>query len=277
MNNKFLVNVMIFKPVKNLAPRHLTAEQIESYNRQGFVAPLKLFDGEDARLQRNYLDGLLRQFQYAGRDAYEINEYHHCCQGIYDVVTNPRLLDYVEDLLGPNIVCWGSHYFCKMPHDEREVPYHQDAAYWPFKPANAVTAWIAIDDVLPEAGPMCYLPGSHLNGRLEWRRRSENVLLELETKNYQTLADPWPVVLNAGEISLHTDLLVHGSASNTSNHRRCGLTIRYVSTDVWVKSEKHIGWTQSAILCRGEDASGRWPNNPRPDREEFGPKELGVG
>ena len=52
MNNKFLVNVMIFKPVKNLAPRHLTAEQIESYNRQGFVAPLKLFDGEDARLQQ---------------------------------------------------------------------------------------------------------------------------------------------------------------------------------------------------------------------------------
>jgi len=46
---------------------------------------------------------------------------------------------------------------------------------------------------------------------------------------------------------------------------------------VWIKSEKHIGWTQSAILCRGEDASGRWPNNPRPDREEFGPKALGVG
>lgn len=266
---------MTFAPIENASPRVLSAAQIETFNRSGYIAPLPLFDDDEAAAQRRYLDGLLGQVMRDGRDAYDINEYHHCCQGIYDIVTHPRLLDYVEDLLGPNFVCWGSHYFCKMPGDMREVPFHQDAPYWPFRPARAVTAWIAIDDVEPSAGPMCFLPRSHREGRMEWRKREDGVVLDLEVKDRAGLAKPEPLLLKAGELSLHTDLLVHGSAANPSPHRRCGFTVRYVPSDVWVKSERHIGWTRSAVLCRGEDRSGRWPNNPRPDREEFGPKALG--
>ena len=258
-------------------PKTLSSEQIDHFNREGYIEPLPLFDAAEATQQRAYLDGLLGQFQRAGRDAYEINEYHHVCQGIYDIVTNETLLDYVEDLIGENIVCWGSHYFCKMPFDTREVPFHQDAPYWPFRPAKAVTAWIAIDDVHLDAGPMCFLPGSHREGRLEWQRRTENVVLELEVVEQARLNGPHPLTLRAGELSLHTDLLVHGSAGNQSANRRCGLTIRYVPPDVWVKSDDHLGWTRSAILCRGTDPTGRWPNNPAPLRTEFGPKDLGVG
>lgn len=264
---------MQFSPIER-SPQHLTAEQVASYNDIGYVAPLGLFTPDEVRQQRNYLDGLLRQIQISGRDAYDINEYHHLCQGIYDIVTNEKLLDYVEDLIGPNIVCWGSHYFCKMPHDERVVPFHQDAPYWPFRPSRAVTAWIAIDDILPQAGPMCFLPGSHRQGRLEWQRRTENVVLELEVKDQSKLGRPVPLILNAGQFSLHTDLLVHGSEANHSSHRRCGLTIRYVPPEVWVKDEDTVGWTRSAIICRGQDVSGRWPNNPRPDCEMFAGKAL---
>ncbi len=259
------------------SPKKLTVGQIDTFNRDGYIEPLPLFDAAEAQQHRAYLDGLLLQFDRAGRDAYEINEYHHVCQGIFEIVTNPTLLDYVEDLIGPDIVCWGSHYFCKMPHDEREVPFHQDAPYWPFRPTKAVTAWIAIDDVDAEAGPMCFLPGSHRQGRLEWQRRTENVVLELEVTDRDRLNAPHPLMLKAGELSLHTDLLVHGSAANTSDHRRCGLTIRYVPPTIWVKSDDHLGWTRSAILCRGHDPTGRWPNNPAPLRSEFGPKSLGVG
>ena len=266
---------MNFKPATN-DPKTLSRDAIERFNRDGYIAPLPLFDHDEALAQRAYLDGLLRQIQSSGRDAYDINEYHHCCQGIYDIVTHPKLLDYVEDIIGPDIVCWGSHYFCKMPHDARAVPLHQDAPYWPFRPAEAVTAWIAIDDVQRDAGPMCFVPGSHTEGRLEWQRRTGDVVLELEVKDAHRLGAPEPLILNAGELSLHTDLLVHGSEANRSDHRRCGLTIRYVPPTVWVKSEDHLGWTRSAILCRGRDPTGRWPNNPRPDRNEFGAKELGV-
>lgn len=266
---------MKFHKIANAHPKTLSTEQIDTFNRDGYIAPLPLFNGHEAAAQCLYFDGLLRQFSRAGRDAYDINEYHHCCQGIYDIATHPVLLDYVEDLIGPNIVCWGSHYFCKLPADARSVPFHQDAPYWPFRPNRAVTAWIAIDDVDPDAGPMCFLPGSHRQGRLEWQRRTDNVVLELEVKNHDTLGEAAPLLLRSGEVSLHTDLLVHGSAANHSDKRRCGLTIRYVPPEVWVKNETHISWTQSAILCRGVDSSGRWPNNHRPDQEMFGEQALG--
>lgn len=267
--------MMQFNPADSNKAKTLTRQQIEHFNLEGYIAPLALYDDHEATQQRDYLDGLLRQFLRDGRDPYDINEYHHLCQGIYDIVTHPRLLDYVEDLIGPDIVLWGSHYFCKMPGDKRTVPFHQDAVYWPFRPAKAVTAWIAIDEVHPQAGPMCFLPASHLQGRLEWQRRSEEVVLELEVKNLDQFGDAHPLILKAGQLSLHTDLLVHGSAANSSSHRRCEFTARYVPSNVWVKDEKHLGWTRSAVICRGTDPSGRWPDNPRPDREEFGTKALG--
>ncbi|MEM7080329.1 MAG: phytanoyl-CoA dioxygenase family protein, partial [Pseudomonadota bacterium] len=219
--------------------------------------------------ERTFLNGLLAQFERDGRDAYDINAYQDSCRNIYDMVTHPLLLDYVEDLIGPDIVCWGSHYFCKLPEDSREVPFHQDAPYWPFRPNGAVTAWIAIDDVHPDAGPMCFLPGSHLQGRLEWQRRSDNVVLELEVKETDSLGGAVPLLMQAGHVSLHTDLLVHGSAANTSRHRRCGFTARYTNPQSWIKSPEHAAWTRSAILCRGEDRSGRWPHNERPNATHF--------
>ena len=158
---------MEFEPITT-EPKTLTKAALAQFNRDGYIAPLPLFDPFEVDQHRAYFDGLLRQVQREGRDAYAFNEYHHVCHGIYEIATHPKLLDYVEDLIGPNIICWGTHYFCKMPHDSREVPFHQDAPYWPFRPARAVTAWVAIDEVLPEAGPMCFLPGSHLQGRLEW-------------------------------------------------------------------------------------------------------------
>lgn len=264
---------MEFFPAERDRATTLTRKQIDAFNEQGYIAPLALFNQEAAAGQRRYFDGLLRQFERSGRDPYDINQYHHLCQGIYDLVTHPYVLDCVEDLIGPNFVCWGSHYFCKMPGDRRPVPFHQDAPYWPFRPARAVTFWLAIDDVHPDAGPMCFLPGSHRQGKLEWQRRTDDVVLELEVKNRQQLGEAEPLLLKAGQFSLHTDLLVHGSQANFSTHRRCGFTARYVPSDVWIKDEaKHIGWTQSAIHCRGEDTSGRWPNNPRPNVEDFGEK-----
>ena len=264
---------MHFVPVE-AKPRSLSTAQIERFNADGYIAPLPLFDSAEAQMQQQYLDGLLTQIQRNGGDAYDINAYHHVCQGIYDIVTHPRLLDYVEDLIGPNIVCWGSHYFCKLAGDTREVPYHQDAPYWPFRPNRAVTAWIAIDDVLAETGPMCFLPGSHRQGRLEWQRRLDNVVLELEVKDRSNLGPAQPLLLNAGQVSLHTDLLVHGSAANHSNQRRCGLTIRYVPPEVWVKSDDHLHWTQSAIVCRGQDPTGKWPHHPRPLANQFNLREF---
>ncbi|MCY4130815.1 MAG: phytanoyl-CoA dioxygenase family protein [Gammaproteobacteria bacterium] len=254
----------VFQPIVNRSPKTLTESQISYFNENGFIEKLHLFDSMEANEHRRKFDSLLAEFQRRSRDAYSINGYQTRIDFIWDIATNPLLLDYVEDLLGPNIVLWGSHYFCKSPSDLREVPFHQDATYWPFRPFKTVTVWLAVDDVSRNMGPMCFMPGSHRDGKLAWRQRNENVVLGLEVEDYTRYGKPQPLLLKAGEFSLHADLLVHGSKPNKSDKRRCGLTLRYVPPDVRLIDERYANWIKNAIICRGEDTSGYWPKQTRP-------------
>ena len=107
------------------------------------------------------------------------------------------------------------------------------------------------------------IPRSHLVGPIQTRQsRPEegNVLWETIDSNISDYGAPVSMSMKAGEMSLHSDLLLHGSKPNISNRRRCGLTIRYASVDV--RSTKN--WNSSSILCRGKDISGHWANRPRP-------------
>ena len=253
-----------FVPIVNESPKVLSAAQISQFNEQGFIEKLDLFDKPKADRHRDQFDTLLADFQRRSKDAYSINGYQTRIDFIWDIAMNPLLLDHVEDLIGPNIVLWGSHYFCKLPADQREVPFHQDATYWPFRPFKTVTVWLAVDDVSADSGPMCFLPGSHLHGKLVWQPRTENVVLNLEVQDYARFGEPYPLLLNAGQFSLHTDLLVHGSYPNDSNERRCGLTLRFVPPDVRLIDQSYANWTKNAMICRGKDTSGYWRHQTRP-------------
>ena len=253
-----------FHPIVNEHPKTLTKEQIHHFNEFGFIDKLRLFDSTKANEHRSRFDSLLCEFQKRSRDAYAINGYHSRIDFIWDIATHPVLLDHIEDLIGPNIVLWGSHYFCKLPNDVREVPFHQDATYWPFRPYKTVTVWLAVDDVVADMGPMCFLPGSYTQGKLATRNRDDDVVLHLEVVDRAELDKPYPLLPKAGQFSLHTDLLVHGSKVNESQKRRAGLTLRYVPPDVRLADEKFRNWIRNAVICRGKDVSGYWPDNARP-------------
>ena len=100
------------------------------------------------------------------RNSYSVNSYHLVCAGLYDLIQTPLLLDYAQDIIGPDIVCWGMHLFAKMPGDGMEVPLHQDAIYWPLTPARSVTVWLAVDDTDTDNAAMEFVPGSHVLGPL---------------------------------------------------------------------------------------------------------------
>jgi len=257
-----------FKPVANVHPQALTASQIEHFNRHGFIAPLDVFDAGRAQANAGYFDSLLRQIPDAG--GYSINCYQARCKGIWDLCTEPRILDCVQDLIGPDIVCWASHFFCKLPGDTRRVPWHQDASYWKLTPARTVTAWLAIDDADEENAAMRFIPGSHDKGHLRFRRSAPDSVLAIETVGAEALGQPVSDRLKAGQMSLHADMLVHGSEPNLSARRRCGLTIRYCPPQVLMFDER---WAASveAIVCRGRDASGRWRHHARPDGDDVSP------
>lgn len=251
-----------FEPVDNPHPKVLTADQIAHFNQHGFIRPIRIFEENEVEQNRVYFDELLERVMAANDDAdsYSVNGYHTRCPIIYDMCLEPRILDAVEDLVGPNFVAWGTHYFCKLPHDERKVPWHQDASYWPFDRSRTVTVWLAIDDADEENAAMKFIPGTHKMGHLDWGETNDPAVLVQEITGVDTLGEPCYDTLKAGEISLHADMLAHGSDPSTSDRRRCGLTIRYCPVEVRALTD----WHANAIICRGSDLSGHWISRPRP-------------
>uniref|UniRef100_Q020L8 Phytanoyl-CoA dioxygenase n=1 Tax=Solibacter usitatus (strain Ellin6076) TaxID=234267 RepID=Q020L8_SOLUE len=251
-----------FHPSTVSNPRTFTPGEIARFNRDGYLKPIPIFTTAEITEIRRYFDSLLAQTLAAGRDSYSISTAHLAHGRVYDLLTDPRLVARVRDLLGEDIVAWGSHFFCKMPGDGKRVAWHQDASYWPLTPSKAVTIWLAIDDASVENACMRYIPGSHLLGHLTYRlsETDEANVLNQTVEGVEQLAPAVDVELQAGEISLHSDLLLHGSEANNSSRRRCGLTLRYCPADVTAG----LGWNQKGVIVSGADPRGHWANPPRP-------------
>ena len=262
-----------FFPIRNASPRHLTGAQIAQFNERGYLFPLDLFDTGEAAAQRAYFDRLLAMATAAGLDNYAVNGWHNHCRGLYDLVCNPRMLDYVEDIVGPNIICIMTHYFSKNPTDSKTVYWHQDAQFWPITPSKVVTAWIAIDDVDRDNGAMQLFPGSHHRGVIpfEYVTDQENGVLNEHVHDPERFGEPVAVEMRAGQLSLHTDMLLHGSLPNNSGRRRCGLTIRYMPPEVRYGNEEE---TPRAIIARGCDPTGYWHAVQRPESDSLPPQST---
>ena len=251
-----------FEPTRNPSPKVLSREQIDFYNANGYLMPLTAFDAEEAADFRDWFDGLLDQTLGSGKDSYSISSAHLKYGRIWDLLRNERIVGPVADLLGENVVGWGAHFFCKMPGDGKQVTWHQDASYWPMTPSRTVTVWLAVDDADQENACMRFLPGSHLEGRIPYRESSDgegNVLTQT-VEGIERFGEPVDDVLRAGQFSLHSDLLLHGSEANRSTRRRCGLTLRYCAVEV----RAHLGWNAKGLIVRGRDAEGYWSDPPRP-------------
>jgi len=254
-----------FHPSAVAHPKRLTAEQIAAFNRDGYLKGIRIFSEDEMAGIRGYFDRLLARTLEAGGDSYSISTAHLSYGRVYDLLTHPRIVACVADLLGENVVAWGSHFFCKMPGDGKRVAWHQDSSYWPLTPSKAVTAWLAIDDADVENACMRYIPASHHLGHLTYTlsENDEANVLNQTVADVEKLGRPVDVELQAGEISIHSDLLLHGSEANQSSRRRCGLTLRYCPADV----RAGLGWNAKGVIASGKDESGHWANPARPQTD----------
>lgn len=178
------------------------------------------------------------------------------------LVRNPEILDLVGQLIGPDIILWTTQLFCKPPAVGRELPWHQDGHYWPIRPLATCTAWVAFDDTNIANGAMRYIPGSHKQGDFGHGtdRDPRRTLHQVIDDEKMDEAKAHYVELEAGQISLHDVHLVHGSAANTSGHRRAGIAIRYMPAtsvfrrDLDMSVNSRLEWTDLPItLVRGEN------------------------
>lgn len=254
-----------FHPSTVENPQRLTKAQVEAYNRDGYVTNLDVFTKDEADANRVYFDALLAEVMAKGGDSYSISTAHLTYGKVYDLITHPTIVAYVKDILGENVIGWGSHYFCKMPGDGKTVSWHQDSSFWPMTPSKTVTVWLAIDDATVENAAMQFLAGSHNFGHLTYKMSEDdenNVLDQTVTdaEQYGTHVDN---ELKAGQISMHSDLLLHRSDANRSDLRRCALTLRYCAADV----RAHLDWNEKGVIVSGEDPSGHWVNPSRPERD----------
>lgn len=243
-------------------PEVLSRDDISAFNRDGYLKDLLAYSAAEIEEIRSYFDGLLARVMAAGGDSYSISTAHLKYGRVYDMMTNPTIVAVVRDLLGNDVIGWGSHFFCKMPGDGKAVAWHQDASYWPLTPSKTVTVWLAIDNADLGNGCMKFVAGSQLVGHLTYRPSSEadhNVLNQSidNAEQYGTVVND---DLIAGLFSIHSDLLLHSSESNQSTRRRCGLTLRYCTPDVSAGSN----WHAKGVVVSGKDYSGNWANPSRP-------------
>jgi chlorinating enzyme len=251
--------------------KHLTAAQIEQYERAGFVYPVEAFTQAEARRYRDALEGFERTQGVELTKGHNFKP-HLLFTWVDEIVHHPAVLDAVEDLIGPDIRLFHLSVWPKNARDPAYVGWHQDATYFGLQPEIQVTAWIALTDASIEAGCMEVIPGSHKLGQLHHAEDAEakNNLLSrgqtITTEFDRGTTAFMPV--RAGQFSLHHTLLVHNSRPNNSDDRRIGLGISYIPTHVRCTSTTRL----SAMLMRGVDRHGHFDDEPRPT-VDFGAAE----
>ena len=229
---------------------YLNSNQLKQYEDSGFVSPINIFSREKAKEIRNEIELIEKKLPNELEKSGRYNA--HLISPMLDEVThNLNILNAVESLIGGNILVCGTTLFIKNPGEGGFVSYHQDAKYIGLEPHNWVTAWVAITDSNKNNGCMKMWSGSHKDNLKEHDQNfnEKNLLTRGQTVKNVPKDQVIPLVLNAGQMSLHHPRTVHGSGINKSNDRRIGFVIQsYIGTNV-----KQVLGKNSVQLARGED------------------------
>lgn len=239
----------------------LDAAAVDRFWDDGYLFPIRVMSAEDAAGYRKKLERY--EADTGGPIAGNLRHKTHLLFTWADeLARNPRILDAVESILGPDIMLWGSSFFIKEPGTTAYVSWHQDGTYWGLDGSEVVTAWVALADAPVESGAMQFWPGSHKKMQIPHKDTfAEDNLL---SRGQEIAVDVPPdegvdVPLKAGEMSLHHVLLVHGSQANRSNDRRIGFALRYIPTRLAQTKTRDY-----AMLVRGTDRFNNFEHEPAP-------------
>ena len=229
---------------------YLNSNQLKQYEDEGFVSPINIFSKEKAKEIRNEIELIEKNMPGELEKSGRYNA--HLISPLLDEVThNFKILDAVESLIGKNILVCGTTLFIKNPYEKGFVSYHQDAKYIGLEPHNWVTAWVAITDSNEKNGCMRMWSGSHKDNLKDHNQMFNvgNLLTRGQTVNNVPKEKVKPLILKAGQMSLHHPKVVHGSEQNKSNDRRIGFVIQsYIGTNV-----KQVLGINNVQLARGQD------------------------
>ena len=235
----------------------LSQAEIDAFHRDGYYAPVDVFGVDEARRWRADLEAFERTLPPGPVSAGNRRKLHVRCPWARDLVEDPRLLDVMESLLGPDILVFTSTFFIKEPNTDAITAWHQDATYFGLSPYEHVTAWVALSEASIEAGCMEFIPGSHRWGQLAHGRETLPGAINAGARSIsQPTATSTHIFapIGTGQVSLHHTLIAHNSPPNRSNDRRIGFGISYIPAHL-----RHGGSRRmSATLVRGVDRHGHF-------------------
>ena len=236
----------------NKNSRRLSEIEKKQFIKEGYVKGLPVFSKQGVTELQILFEKLSSRVPNSV-DINKTNMWNKASKSFYELCHTPSILNYVEDVLGENFYLWGGMFFFKKPKSKSIVPWHQDAQYWPLSPSKSVTVWLAVYDTDRENAAMRIVSGSHKDKiYIHAINKNQNYLLDQEVSEDQI--DKSKIIymnLKAGEMSLHTDALLHGSDANNSNRSRCGIVLRFSPTDV--KADLSVWPFFSVQLSRGID------------------------
>ncbi len=248
----------------------LSAEQVVRYHRDGYVCPVPVMLPQEAAGLRRRLEAF--EATQGGRlEAAQRSRSHLLFKWLDDLIRDSRVLDPVEQLIGPDILCWSTIFWIKDAGSKSFVSWHQDNTYWGLSSRNVVTAWFAISHASLEAGCMKVMPGTHTGDPLahEDTDDADNMLTRGQTIHSLDEARAVSMPLYAGEMSLHNYCLAHGSGPNLSGDRRIGVSMHFMPP----QTRQVVGTWDCAALVRGHDDYEHFAPAPVPVRD-FDPEAV---
>jgi len=237
----------------------LTAEQAAFYRHNGFLYPLPALSPDEIAYFLAGLDRLESELGCPVAEAdikWRSHAYAHS-PWFNELVRHPKILDAIEDVIGPDILVWTSTFFIKDPGSKTFAAWHQDGAFFGLDPNEQVCAWVALTDAGRDAGCMDVLSSK---GQPRMLHHEAKGLKHSINRAGQTIVEPFDkrgataMALKAGEFSLHHEFAVHRSPPNHAPHRRIGIGLNYLPPHVRVQGPVRL----KAMLVRGEDRYGYW-------------------
>jgi Phytanoyl-CoA dioxygenase (PhyH) len=237
----------------------LTQEQVDFFHYNGFLFPIPALTPAEIE---DCLAGLARLeadlgCRVAEADVKWRSHGHAHSPWFNDLIRHPRILDAIEDVIGPDILVWTSTFFIKEPGSKTFAAWHQDGGYFGLDPKASVCAWVALTDASKEAGCMEQLS---FRGAPKLHRHEAMALRNSINRAGQTITEPFDksnptaMALPAGSFSLHHELAIHRSAPNHASHRRIGIGLNYMAPQTRVDGPARC----KAMLVRGVDRFGHF-------------------
>ena len=218
----------------------LSDAEVRTYHRDGLVVPGHRLEPETVALLTQALDELLDRNPRADRNIIicpHLSGYGpRALEGDpvwLEIARRPDILDMASQIMGPDVILWGTTIFGKPAGTGQVIPWHQDAPHWPIEPKATTSVWIALDRCTPENGCLRYIPGTHggevrhidINDTPEGKEAAVRLILDPAAVDETQARD---VLLEPGEMAILDTWLVHGSNPNRSPERRAAFVLRFM-------------------------------------------------